>query len=83
MQSSEATSDEVVKAELFGPRHLDSAIHWRAHRDHGDRISDIVSRHRLNEHRCQPNSSALGGGVGDALDELEELRRVDDRVGDR
>jgi len=34
----------------------------------------------LNEYRWQPNRRSVSGFIGDALDELEELRRLHDRV---
>jgi hypothetical protein len=39
-----------------------------------DRIGDVISRHRLNEYRRQPNHLPVRGFIGDAPDELEELR---------
>ena len=51
--------------------------------DPADRRGDVVGRHRLEEHRWHADGAAVGGVVGDALDELEELRRMDDRVRDR
>jgi len=44
---------------------------------------DILGRHRLNQYRCKSHRVAVSRGIGDALQELEELRRVDDRVRDR
>jgi len=42
---------------------------------------DIVGSHRLEEHRWQTHLAAVEGNVGEALEELEELRRTHDRVG--
>ena len=75
--------DELVEAELLRAGDLDDAVDRRADRDPADRRGDVVGRHRLEQHRRQPHRVAVGGGVGDALEELEELRRVDDRVRDR
>ena len=44
---------------------------------------DVIGGHRLDERRREPNRVAVGGRVRDAVHELEELRRVDDRVRDR
>src|SRR2546428_703582 len=44
---------------------------------------DIIRRHGLEQHGCQADGIAVGRGVRDALDELEELRRVNDRVRNR
>src|SRR5919198_6758942 len=49
---AEVASNELVKAEPFGPRHLNGAVHGHTDRDASDRISDIGGRHRLDEHRC-------------------------------
>src|SRR3954447_9807493 len=73
---AEALTDEVGEAKLFGTRHLDRAVHWRAHGDPPDRARDLISRHRLNKRGWQPNRRAISRFVGDALHELEELRRV-------
>src|SRR5262245_18548897 len=80
---AEGAADQVVEAELLGAGDLDDAVHRRAHGDRRHRPGDVVRRHRLDEHRRQAHRGAVGGGVGDALDELEELRRVHDRVRDR
>ena len=80
---AEALPDQVVEAELLGTRDLDHAIHWRTEGDLCQGAGDIVRRHGLDEHRRQADRGAVGGSIGNALDELEELRRVNDRVGDR
>ena len=51
-------------------------------RDVGQGGGDVVGRLGLNEHGRQMNRLALGARVGDAADELEELRRAEDRVRD-
>src|SRR6185295_2905329 len=56
------------------------AIQWRADGDPADGRGDVISRHGLNKYRRQPDSRSVRRFIGDALDELEELRRVDDRV---
>ena len=78
----EALADQLVEAELLGAGDFDRAIHWRADGDPADSPGDVVGRHGLNEDRGQPNRRSVGGFIGDALDELEELRRLDDRVRD-
>ena len=75
---AQTLSDEFVKPELFGPGYFHSAVHRRAYRDLSDRTGDIVGRHRLDEHRWQAYRVAVGGKIGDALDEFKELRRADD-----
>ena len=44
---------------------------------------DVVRCDRLDQHMREPHRVTVRGRVGDALDELEELGRMDDRVGDR
>ena len=43
---------------------------------------DVIGRDGLDHHGGQADGVALRGGLGDPLDELEELRRADDRVRD-
>ncbi len=74
-----ALTDQFIETELLGTRHFNHAIQRRAHGNQGDRVRDVISRHRLNEYVRQPHRRPVRGFVGDALDELEELRRVNDR----
>ena len=80
---AEARADELVEPELVGPGDLDDAVHRRAHGDPAERAGDVIGRHGLDEHGRQPDRVAVGGVRGDAVEELEELRRADDRVRDR
>src|SRR5512132_384347 len=80
---AEVSSDELVETEPLWPRHLEDAVHRGSHRDPADRTRDILSRHGLDQNRRQTHRVAIGCSVSDALDELEELRGVDDRVRDR
>ena len=77
---SEALTDQVIETELLGTGHFNRAIQRRTRGDPADRLGDVISRHRLNEDRWHPNRRSDSGFIGDALDELEELRRPDDRV---
>jgi hypothetical protein len=47
-----------------------------------NRAGDRVSCDGLDERLGKANRVAVGCGVGDALDELEELGRMHDRIGD-
>jgi len=80
---AETPPDHFVETKLLGPGHFYGAILGRPHGNPRNRFGDIVSRHGLDEHRCQSNRRTVGGGIGDAFDKLEELRRVDDRIWDR
>src|SRR5262245_939330 len=79
---AKALAAQFVEAELLRTRHINGAVHWGAHGDHGNRLGDVVSGHGLNEYWWQPNGRSDGGIIGDALDELEELRGVNNRVRD-
>ena len=79
-ERAKALTNQLVEAELLRTGYFHRAIDWRAHRDPADCLGDVVSRHGLNEDRGQPNCRAVSGFIGDPFDELEELRRVDDRV---
>src|SRR5438132_2026805 len=79
----EEMSDHFVKAELLGAADFDDAVDRGT--DGGPRYGrgDIVRGDGLEQHWCQADGIAVGRGVRDVLDELEELRRVHDRVWDR
>ena len=68
--------------ELLGPGHLDDAVRRRADGDVRDRTGHVLGGHGLDEHVCQAHRVSAGGRVGYAVDELEELGGVDDRVRD-
>src|SRR5262245_34561522 len=70
----EALTDQLVETELLRARHFNSAIHRRAHGDPADCLDDVISRHGLNEYGRQPNHRSVSSVIGNALDELEELR---------
>src|SRR6266850_3626843 len=77
-----ALTDQFVETELLRTGHFNGAVHWSAHDDPGDLFRDVISRHRLKEHGGQADRRSDGGFIGNALDELEELRGVNDRVRD-
>jgi hypothetical protein len=79
---TEALTDQVVETKLLGTGDFNRAIEWRPHGNFFDGFGDIISRHGLNEYRRQPNRRPVSGFIGDADHELEELRRVNDRVRD-
>jgi hypothetical protein len=79
---TEASFDERVEGDLFGASHLDGAVHRLADGDFSDRAGDVGGSHRLGEHMREVHRVAVGGGAGDALEELEELRRMDERIRD-
>ena len=78
---AQETPGELVEAEGLGAGKLDRVVQWCAHRVIGQGGDDVVGRFGLNEGRRQPNGVALGAGIGDAADELEELGCADDLVG--
>src|SRR5262245_20622459 len=75
----ESLTDQRVETELFRTGHFNGAVDWCTHGDSGDRLCDVISRHRLKEHRWHPNRRSDSGVIGNAFDELEELRGVNDR----
>src|SRR5262249_6019700 len=78
----EALTDQVVETALLRASHFNGAVHRGAHGDPADRLRDVVSGHRLKEHRWHPNRRADSGFICDAFDELEKLGGVNDRVRD-
>jgi hypothetical protein len=73
--------DESVEIERFGPADFNGAIQGSARCNLRDRTRDIVSGNRLDMYGGHANGVAMRSGVGDAPQELEELRGLDDRVG--
>ena len=74
--------DELVQPEPFGAGQLDGAVDRRALGDIGQGGGDVIGRFGLEEDGRQRNRPVAGAGIGDAADELEELRRAQDRAGD-
>jgi hypothetical protein len=62
-----ALTDQLIETELLGTGHFNRAIQRRG-------LGDVISGHGLNEYRWQANRRPLSGVIGDARDELEELR---------
>src|SRR5512132_145773 len=79
----EISSDKLVESEPLWTRHFDDAVDRRPHSDPSDRARDIIGRDRLDEDWRQAHRIAIGCIVSDVFDELEELRGMYDRVGDR
>ena len=77
------SSDEFVHTDRFGARQLDRAVQRLLDCDVGQRGSDVIRHDGLHHRRRQSNRLAVGGRLGDAADELEELRCADDRVGNQ
>ena len=80
---TQGSSDEGVQLGLFGSGNLYDAVGWRTHRDLTRGLRDIIRRYGLEENRCHANGVAVSGVLDDVLDELEELRRMDERVRNR
>ena len=76
----EALTDQFVETELLRTGDFNGAVDWGADGDRPDRLRDVISRHRLKEHRRHPDRRSDGGVVRNAFDELEELRGMNDRV---
>src|SRR5207247_381014 len=80
-QYGQSLPDQFVHAKLFRACDFDNAIYRRTYCDPGYATRDIVGSHRLEKYRWQTHLVAVEGNVGEAFEELEELRRMDDRVG--
>ncbi len=78
----QGTPDRLVEPERLRPTDFHETVHRRPDRDPGDSLGDVGGRHRLEGDRWQPDGAPVRGHVGDALDELEELGGVDDRIRD-
>src|SRR4051794_32889362 len=75
--------DEPIEIERFGPPDFKRAIQRSTRHDPRDRSCNIVSGNRLDEHWWQTNGSPVSRSVRDAVQELEELSRLDNRVRNR
>src|SRR5579872_179759 len=81
-ERGQAPPDELIQAKLFGASNFDNAVYRRAYRDSGHATGDIVGSHGLKKHMGQMHLVANHGNIGKPLEELEELRRVHDGVGE-
>ena len=72
---AQVASDELIEPEPLGAGQLDGAVDRRALSDAGQGGGDVIGRLGLEEDGWQRNRPVLGAGIGDAGDELEELRR--------
>src|SRR4029077_3374613 len=71
---TEPQPDEFVEAELLRSRHFEDAVQRRANRDPANRTCDVRGCDRLEQHGRDAHRVPVGRLVGDALEELEELR---------
>ena len=74
--------DQFVEAKPFWTGYLDHSVHRRPERDFGQRSSNVIRYDGLNMGTRQANRLSVGGRLSDAVNELEELRRANDCVGD-
>src|SRR5689334_599558 len=79
----ESLPDEVVETKTVRTGDFKHAIQRCSNSYSTERSGDILCGYRLEKNRRQANSVVNGGLVGNPFAKLEELRRVDDRVGDR
>ena len=78
----QAPPHEFIQTKLFWASNFDGAVYRRAYCNPAHGTGDIVGGHRLEKHRWQTHFVAVGGNIGDGLEKFEELRCVDDGVGD-
>ena len=72
---------EVIETERFRSGQLNDAVDRNAERDVGQGGSDVVRSHGLKQGRRQPDDLSISRRIDDPADELEELGRAQDRVG--
>ena len=71
-----------VDAQRLGPAELDAAVGGRAGGQLGHGRGHVVGGHELHLPGGEPDGVALGAGLDDLGQELEELRGAQDRVRD-
>ena len=74
-------ADQLIETELLWSGDLDGSVDGLANGCACNRAGDSVSRDGLDERVRKANRVAVGCGVGNTLDELEELGRMHDRIG--
>ena len=72
---------QLVQRKAVRPADFHRAVHGRAHGQIGQRRRHIVGGDRLDQRRRQAHSAILRARLDDAADELEELRRAQDGIG--
>src|SRR5581483_10342707 len=76
---AEHALDEIVEAASLGASDLDHPIHRLLDDDVRERRGNVASRDRLHQRRRYTNRGPVEPGVRDPREELEELRRAQDR----
>ena len=82
MPKGKGPAYDLVDPEPLRPTDLDDAVHGRADGDPDHCGGHVVGSHRLEEDGWHSDNPVVRGTVGDALDELVELRRMNNRVRD-
>src|SRR6266851_199862 len=82
-ERGQAPPDKFIDAKLFRASNFDDIVYRRAYCNSSHGARDIVGSHRLEKHMWQTHLVAVRGNVGEAFEELEELRRMHDRVRNR
>ena len=72
---------ELVERAPLGACHLDGAVERPSKREIGQRGGNVIRRNGLEESGRQADHVVDGAGFDDGADELEELCRAQDRVG--
>jgi hypothetical protein len=78
---AQALADQLIETELLWSGDLDGSVDGLADSCARNRAGDRVSCDGLDERVGKANRVAVGCGVGNVLDELEELGCVHDRIG--
>src|SRR5436190_21677476 len=80
MMRHEVLAHDLVKRESVGAAQLNGSIQRLRHGDFGQVSGKVVREDGLKQHRGQANDLPTGRLISDALNELKELRRADNRV---
>src|SRR5215469_5652563 len=80
--SLQVAGDDLVERRAFRAGDLNDPVARRRQRHLGDDGSDVVRRDGLEQAWRNPDRASLRARGGNAGEELEELGRTDDRVGD-
>ena len=74
------SADQLVEVELLGTRYLHGSVQGRFNGDVGERRDDVIGHDRLDVCRRHTQALAVCALLRNAGDELEELRRAQNRV---
>ena len=74
----ETSPNQLIQTKLFRARLFQRCHSGVSPCDAAQGTGDIIGRHGLDEGSWQAYCITVGGNIGDAFDEFEELRRAND-----